>query len=494
MPVTLRRSCAACARAKHSCDLRTPRCSRCVRRNSPCHYANAPLTATATASGSGSGPAQAQALALTHRRRPAPVDSPGTASPPSSSTSSSPGVVLLDFGLGAACDPFESYPQIRLPRNVVQRLMDRFLSKIAFTYYPLDRSAASNPFITSWWPRALADPALFHVSLQTASLDEELMAQKGFPNSQVLMSDSISLLRRKVGDSSRAIQDETINAVVTLAAIEHGKGNVATSLAHIDGVKAMVELRGGINVVMQANSLTARMVTWVALLVTGEPQFPTQDDAQTQHLNDGLAPIEEWTALLSNRESSELDTPAEMASGLDPSVANVYYQVRALLQPTGTACLLPGSKIHDLTCFAIHRLLSVSAPVPQQAGDNDVSALTECLRYGLAIYMFLLHGHAYYPHAEILFSLVVRLHRSMELWTTHARPPPESPLAIWLLSTGMVAAAATPEWDWFAQQAAARQAGKPFSWTDTLRHLQSVLWHASDYYEQTYKTAWEQAL
>lgn len=94
------------------------------------------------------------------------------------------------------------------------------LSKIAFAYYPTDPNASSNPFVTSWWPRALSDPALFHVSLQTASLDEELMAQKGFPNSQILMADSISLLRNKVGVSSLAAQDETMNAVVTLAAIE----------------------------------------------------------------------------------------------------------------------------------------------------------------------------------------------------------------------------------------------------------------------------------
>jgi len=108
--------------------------------------------------------------------------------------------------------------------NIQVILVDRgsfpVLSKIAFAYYPTDPSVSSNPFITSWWPRALSDPALFHVSLQTASLDEELMAQKGFPNSQILMADSIALLRNKVNDSSLAAQDETMNAVVTLAAIE----------------------------------------------------------------------------------------------------------------------------------------------------------------------------------------------------------------------------------------------------------------------------------
>lgn len=72
----------------------------------------------------------------------------------------------------------------------------------------------------SWWPLALADPALFHVSLQTASLDIELHAQKGFTNSEILMADSVSLVRQKIEDPVLAFQDETLDSVVTLAAIE----------------------------------------------------------------------------------------------------------------------------------------------------------------------------------------------------------------------------------------------------------------------------------
>ena len=78
----------------------------------------------------------------------------------------------------------------------------------------------SNPFVVSWWPLALADPALFHVSIQTASLDEERRAQRGFPVSELLMADSVSLIRKKIGSTSLAIRDETLNSVVTLAAIE----------------------------------------------------------------------------------------------------------------------------------------------------------------------------------------------------------------------------------------------------------------------------------
>lgn len=72
----------------------------------------------------------------------------------------------------------------------------------------------------SWWPLALGDPALFHVSLQTACLDEELLAQRGFQASEILMADSVALLRRKVEDRSLAVQDGTMNSVITLALIE----------------------------------------------------------------------------------------------------------------------------------------------------------------------------------------------------------------------------------------------------------------------------------
>jgi hypothetical protein len=61
---------------------------------------------------------------------------------------------------------------------------------------------------------------LFHVSLQTACLDDELIAQKGFQASEMLMADSVSLLRRKIQDVSLAVQDGTMNSVITLATIE----------------------------------------------------------------------------------------------------------------------------------------------------------------------------------------------------------------------------------------------------------------------------------
>jgi hypothetical protein len=92
MRQTLRRSCAACAKSKIKCDLRTPRCSRCTKRNIQCAYANEPLTATL--------------VVAEHRHRQ--LSMPLRTSE------------ICDFG---SVDPFDSYPPTRLAREHAQRLI-----------------------------------------------------------------------------------------------------------------------------------------------------------------------------------------------------------------------------------------------------------------------------------------------------------------------------------------------------------------------------------
>ncbi|KAI6779382.1 uncharacterized protein J7T54_005196 [Emericellopsis cladophorae] len=301
MRQTLRRSCTACAKYKHSCDLSTPRCSRCIKRRVECHYSNAPLTAPLITFG---------------------------------------GAPSFDASF-AALDPFDSYPVTRLPRKHVQRLIYNFLHKIAFQYYPLDLDSASNPFLVSWWPLALGDPALFHVSLQTACLDEELLAQKGFHTSEMLMADSVALLRHKVDNAALAVQDGTMNSVITLAAIEFGKGNLAASQVHIGGVKRLVALRKGMYAVSQTSPLTARMVSWVSMIVTGAPQFDTQDDAG---IGDGIPTLSDW----------QID-----AASLQHSVPSLDRLEIAVMQNT-------------LVCQLLERLESTVDEEPRQARSLDV--------------------------------------------------------------------------------------------------------------------------
>ncbi|KAG7127753.1 hypothetical protein HYQ45_012395 [Verticillium longisporum] len=136
------------------------------------------------------------------------------------------------------------------------------------------------------------------------------------------MVDSVALLRRKVEDLSLAVQDGTLNSVITLATIEYGKGNIEVSHTHVEGVKRLVQLRGGINAVRQTSPLTARMVSWASMLIMGHPQFETQDDAG---IGDGIPPIPEWQLEPVGLDDGHVDlAPYE----IDYAVSNVVGRLR----------------------------------------------------------------------------------------------------------------------------------------------------------------------
>ncbi|CCF35358.1 hypothetical protein CH063_07157 [Colletotrichum higginsianum] len=492
MRQTLRRSCAACAKSKHSCDLRTPRCSRCVKRRVLCVYANEPLTAGPAAAAAASGPSTALGAGTsTSTSKSESASESASPSPPSPSPSSrrSSGPPLDGSGAltnyrFASLDPFDSYPQTRLPREQVQRLIHSFLHKIAFEYYPLDLSATSNPFLVSWWPLALGDPALFHVSLQTACLDEELLAQKGFQSSEILMADSVALLRRKVQDTSLAIQDGTMNSVITLAAIEFGKGNTAVSDMHVDGVKKLVDMRGGINAVRQTSPLTARMVSWVSMIVTGRPQFDTQDDTG---IGDGVPPPPEWQSdpAASREELTGLDNLET-----DYEVRNVLSRLRSISRRANRGVPLAPTRLHDLACFVIHRLL---LSTPEEKDSPACPPGPECLRYAIILYMFLIQGPTYYSHAVIFNTILGRFVADFERLAS--TPHVYDDLGVWLLTIGMAAANGTGHYEWLTGVARDVAVAKQLTcWGDALGHARGFLWLETHHGDSVFRPHWDALL
>ncbi|KAL2063861.1 hypothetical protein VTL71DRAFT_4355 [Oculimacula yallundae] len=389
----------------------------CTLRKTQCVYANEPLSS------------------------PNALTSPSAAIDVRRTSSTSPTTLQVTVGANTF-DPFDSYPPTSLPRARVQNLIGHFLSKIAFQYYPLDLDPTSNPFINSWWPLALADPALFNVSLQTASLDVELHAQKGFHQSAILMHDAVSLIRHKIDDPTLAFQDATLDAVVTLAAIEHGKGNIHECKMHIDAVKRMVAVRGGLSEVKRSSPLTARMVPWVSLLVTGSPQFEVQDDYGN---GNGIAPIDQWQ-LAPRSENHNIDLEdSPKFGGLNPNLEDVFVRLRNILNPAAgdeSPKQLSTNDLHDLTCFVLHKLLSPSL--------TELDAISECVRHATAIYMFVIHGPTYYSHAAILHQITFKLQTHLEELTPSHKT--NSSLHIWCVSVGMLAATGTGQQEWFISQ------------------------------------------
>ncbi|KAG9252403.1 uncharacterized protein F5Z01DRAFT_226766 [Emericellopsis atlantica] len=455
MRQTLRRSCTACAKYKHSCDLGTPRCSRCIKRRVECHYANTPLTAP-----------YVPALRVRRPHSLTPVEGPPS----------------IDASF-AALDPFDSYPVTRLPRKHVQRLIYNFLHKIAFQYYPLDLNAASNPFLVSWWPLALGDPALFHVSLQTACLDEELLAQKGFLTSEMLMADSVALLRHKVDNAVLAVQDGTMNSVITLAAIEFGKGNLAASQMHIGGVKRLVALRNGMHAVSQTSPLTARMVSWVSMIVTGVPQFDTQDDAG---IGDGIPTLSDWQI---DATSLQYNVPSLDNLDIADDVRDVFTRLTYIFWNASTTAM-SNTRLHDLTCFVAHRLLRSE----HGSSVGEPSQISECLRVAMVLYIFMLQGPTYFSHAVMQNMLVCQLLDRLE-GAMGGAPRQLWSLEVWLLGVGMAASLGTDNRHRFLERARRTASVLGFGGTgDALAVMRSILWLERLHGEGIFRQSWDEAL
>ncbi|KAI3579093.1 hypothetical protein IWW34DRAFT_805716 [Fusarium oxysporum f. sp. albedinis] len=338
---------------------------------------------------------------------------------------------------------------------------------------------SSNPFIVSWWPLALADPALFHVSIQTASLDEERRAQKGFPISELLMVDSVSLIRKKIGSSLLAIQDETLNSVVTLAAIEHGKGNIEASRAHIDGAKRIVGIRGGLDQVKQVSPLTARMIAWVSLLVTGSPQYAIQDDLG---IGDGVGPTLQWLLASS---FLEIQDPVINTLHLDRDIADILTRLRGIFHQPNALNLL-GTELHDLTCFVVHKLLLIP-PLTD-------SPQSECLRCAMTLYMLIIHGTTYYTHTELANSIIQRLKSQLQPLAGKTGNVFLGSLQIWVLSVTIVSATDPTDIQWLIYAAKiAANAMSLQSWDDVVVHLQNILWLETERAD-VFRQQWEAIL
>jgi len=211
------------------------------------------------------------------------------------------------------------------------------------------------------------------------------------------------------------------------------------------------------------------------LLVTGVPQFETQDDFG---LGDGIPALQQWKcSSVESREPSLLNFDA---LGLDPDLGNIVTRLRSVFNDPS---ILSATDLHDLTCFALHRLMSLPSLT---IADSRSSNASTCLRYAISVYMFIVHGATYYSHLHILNALIIQLqcHIGPLLLSMEC----DNSLLIWLLSVGAVASPGTSESPWFRTQAAAISGALGLQcWHDVERHLKRVLW-----YEKRSKVLFEQ--
>lgn len=211
----------------------------------------------------------------------------------------------------------------------------------------------------------------------------------------------------------------------------------------------------------------------------GYPQFETQDDLG---IGNGIPPVPEWQL----GSTSIDDNSSEISSVVtDHAVRNVFIRLHILFQRAQRIPFTP-SRFHNLTCFVVHRLL-LSAP---DTGKSQSAPITECIRHGVLLYMFITQGSTYYSHGVILNTLVTRFIEHLE--QLELTPGVYDSLGVWLLAVGMVASFDTTHYDVLVERArdiAARLALD--NWNDALICIKSVLWLDTGQGEDMFRPQWD---
>lgn len=213
----------------------------------------------------------------------------------------------------------------------------------------------------------------------------------------------------------------------------------------------------------------------------GNPQFETQDDTG---IGDGIPPIPDWHLELPTHHDSLYELESN-GINIDSPVVNVFSRLRNIFQ-RAQQTPLPATRLHDLTCFVIHRLLLQAA----NTVNFQESPLTECIRYTIILYMFIIQGPTYFSHAVIQNSMVTHLIQNLEL--LKSTPCMYDSLDIWFSAIGLMASTGTASYEWFVNRAQALTSSLLLSnWDDIIVHIKSVMWLESAQAENIFRPHWD---
>jgi hypothetical protein len=215
------------------------------------------------------------------------------------------------------------------------------------------------------------------------------------------------------------------------------------------------------------------------MLLTGIPQFDTQNDFGT---GCGIPSIPEWYL---NPPISQHYPSSLKALMADEALWNVFTRLRNVFE-RAQHVPLSTTQLHDLTCFVIHRLSPSDFDQAISSGSSD----TECMRYGIIIYMLVVHGTTYYPHTFMLNQILMRFETQLAI--LEAEPRTYSSFDVWLLTVGMAASTGTEHYHLLLGRARAVAASLQLGgWNEITAHVKSVLWLDTPKNEQLFRSHWD---
>lgn len=248
---------------------------------------------------------------------------------------------------------------------------------------------------------------------------------------------------------------------------------------HMDGLKRMIIVRGGLNAIRRSNAMVANIV--FCMFIAADEVFPTIDleinEEKPQWYLESLPFVEQ-------RQYLDLET-----CGVAPDFAAVMKDVRLLAQCYQTADDTDSAEhylsVLSFLCSSMQRMVSLPPPQVEEVDDYYI---TEACRSAMIVHVFSQWcGHQ--PNPSIMVSAAqhnLKTHLKYLL-----RPGVVNPLFLWLLSAGAVAAVGAPERAWFVGHLAAMTDELGIeNWEELRDRLKRVIWHEHQD-EGPHKLVWE---
>ncbi|KAG9241669.1 hypothetical protein BJ878DRAFT_545019 [Calycina marina] len=136
-------------------------------------------------------------------------------------------------------------PSIQLDQYMLDRL-HTYTTSIYELVYSIEKYADYNPISETWLPMAFKDPALLHCLIFCADGYSALAdGVRERPLAVMHLKEASRMVNQRLRGPNPIITDSTLVIVCTLAHAEKLKGNVENWKIHLEGLREMIELRGG---------------------------------------------------------------------------------------------------------------------------------------------------------------------------------------------------------------------------------------------------------
>lgn len=233
-------------------------------------------------------------------------------------------------------DPFQVLPAESTPR--VHALMHHWNTTLALFPTQIHSQYCTNPL---WLSAAIANPTLFNTTLYVAAIhDAGLHGCRDTVESLFYKAQTIRVLNEALRNPAQAVSDETLSAVLLLTHIVSIIGKPEEVETHLNGLRKMIDLRGGIqtfsvagvflHMLCTTNHLTAVISESQALQPASPPYTPCSIDPSPSGV----------------LHESPLLKAFAVSSGFHSTVVDILYEMRCLhpVLDAFTSKLLPHAR------------------------------------------------------------------------------------------------------------------------------------------------------